>query len=259
MRQTSGINGVDALKLIRIFSHIPHEHPGYLCDYLEQREIYYEKILIDQVEPVLKRIDDASGLIFLGSPVSVNDPLPWIDEELALIRLASQASIPILGICFGGQLISKALGGEVNSAPMMQIGWHHTTLSEHALDLFKSRDRLDSFYAFEWHGDTFSLPEDALPLFNGGCIKNQGFLWENCLALQFHPEITKSMVYEWLEQYAHCLTKSGECIQDKAQILESIDERLAQQRIVADLVFNWWLEQVHLYYQKQQCWPCTPR
>ena len=242
------MNGVGTLKPIRIFSHVACEHPGYLCEYLEDRGISYEKIYIVRGEPISKRIDDASGLVFLGSPVSVNDSLPWIAEELAFIRLASQAGIPILGICFGGQLISKALGGEVKSAPMMQIGWHHTTLTKHAMELFKNNgDLLDSFYAFEWHGDTFSLPRGAFPLFNGGCIKNQGFLCKNCLALQFHPEITKSMVHEWLEQYALCLKRPGECIQSKDQILENIDQCLVQQRIVANAIFNWWLEQVLLY------------
>ena len=237
------------LKPIRIFSHVASEHPGYLCEYLERRNICYEKIYIGRGEPISKRIDDLSGLVFLGSPVSVNDPLPWIAEEVSLIRCAYQARVPILGICFGGQLISIALGGEVNSAPTMQIGWHRVRLSEHAKDLFKSSGLLDSFYAFEWHGDAFSLPDGALPLFKGDCIKNQGFLCKNCLALQFHPEMTKSMVHEWLEEYADCLKKPNECIQNKAQILENIDECLAQQRIVADLVFNWWLEQVILYQE----------
>ena len=241
------INGVWILKPIRIFSHVACEHPGYLCEYLDKRGICYEKINIGRGEPIPKQIDDVSGLVFMGAPVSVNDPLPWIADELALIRLASQVEIPVLGICFGGQLISKALGGEVNSAPEMQIGWHHTTLSAHAKQLFKSRGILDGFYAFEWHGDGFSLPVGALPLFNGGCINNQGFLCESCLALQFHPEITKSMVHEWLEQYAYCFKKPSECIQSKEQILENIDEYLAQQRIVANATFNWWLEQVRLY------------
>jgi len=131
----------------------------------------------------------------------------------------------------------------------MQIGWHRISLSEYAKDLFTSSSLLDSFYAFEWHGDTFSLPDGALPLFNGSCIKNQGFLHKNCLALQFHPEITKYMVHEWLEQYAHCLKESGVCIQSKEQILENIDEYLTHQRIVANAVFNWWLDQVTLYWE----------
>jgi len=237
------------LKPVRIFSHATIEHPGYLCEYLDKRGICYEKIYIARGEFIPRKIDDISGLIFLGSPVSVNDPLSWVTEEIDLIRLASQAGVPILGICFGGQLICKALGGEVNSAPSMQIGWHRISLSEYAKDLFTSSSLLDSFYAFEWHGDTFSLPDGALPLFKGGCIKNQGFLHKNCLALQFHPEITKYMVHEWLEQYAHCLKESGVCIQSKEQILENIDEYLTHQRIVANVVFNWWLDQVTLYWE----------
>jgi len=244
------MNSIDKLKPIRIFTHVTCEHPGYLCEYLDKRGVCYEKIYIDRDGPALKKIDDISGLVFLGSPVSVNDHLPWITRELALIRLAFRAGVPVLGICFGGQLISKALGGEVHSAPAMQIGWHQTTLTKHAKELLKNTGTLDSFYAFEWHGDTFSLPEGALSLFDGDCIRNQGFFLKNCLALQFHPEITKSMVHEWLEQYVHCLEKPDICIQSKEQMLENIDEYLAQQRFVANDVFNWWLEQVHSYQQK---------
>ena len=246
------ISKVRSLKPIRIFSHVTCEHPGYFCEYLEKQGICYEKINIGLGEPIPKRIDDVQGLVFLGAPVSVNDPLPWIAEELALIKLASQTGIPVLGICFGGQLISKALGGRVNAAPEMQIGWHRITLNEHAKDLFKSSSLLDSFYAFEWHGDTFSLPDAALPLFNGGCIKSQGFLWKNCLALQFHPEITKSMVYEWLERYKNCLNKPSECIQGKEQILENIDEYLEYQRNVANAIFSWWLKPIKEYQTSKQ-------
>ena len=237
------------MKPIRIFSHVTCEHPGYLCEYLDKRGICYEKIFINLGKPVPKRIDDVSGLVFLGSPASVNDPFSWIAEEVALIRFASQARIPILGICFGGQLISKAFGGKVKSTPMMQIGWHRIRLNEHAKELFASNDLLDGFYAFEWHGDSFSLPDGALPLFSGGCIKNQGFLYKNCLALQFHPEITKSMVHEWLDQYAHCLKKPSVCIQDQEQILKNIDEYFVKQRIVVNRIFNWWLEQVFLHQE----------
>jgi len=250
MLRADGIHGVGVLKPIRIFSHTTCEHPGYLCEYLEKRGISYEKIHISWGELISQRIDDVSGLVFLGSPVSVNDTLPWIAEEIALIKLASQTPIPVLGICFGGQLISKALGGEVNAAPSMQIGWHRIRLSQHAKNLFTTRSLLNSFYAFEWHGDGFSLPDSSLPLFIGDCIKNQGFLYNNCLALQFHPEITKSMVHDWLEQYTDCLKKPGECIQSKEQILDNIDECLARQRIVANAIFDWWLERVLLYREE---------
>jgi len=239
------------LKPIRIISHAAIEHPGYLCSYLEERGICYEKIHIAQGDPVPECIDDVSGLVFLGSPLSVNDPLPWIAEELALIRSASEAGVPVLGICFGGQLISKAFGGEISTVPAMQIGWHPITLSEYAKDQFKNNRLLEDFFAFEWHGDTFSLPDGALPLFNGGCIKNQGFVHKNCLALQFHLEITKPMVNKWVEKYAHCLKKTSECTQSKEQILENIDEYLTSQHVAANVIFSWWIDRTREFQRSK--------
>jgi GMP synthase-like glutamine amidotransferase len=80
--------------------------------------------------------NNISGLVFLGAPVSVNDCFPWITAELALIEAGVLSGMPILGICFGGQLISKALGGKVSAASSMQIGWHRITLAAHATDVF---------------------------------------------------------------------------------------------------------------------------
>ena len=90
-----------------------------------------------------------------------------------------------------------------------------------------------------------------MPLFTGDCIRNQGFVFKNSLAFQFHPEITETMVHEWFERYASCLKEANECIQSKAQILENIDEHLARQQTMANLVFDWWLEQVFLYQALQ--------
>ena len=192
--------------------------------------------------------NNMSGLVFLGAPVSVNDSFPWITAELALIEAGLLSGIPVLGICFGGQLISKALGGKVSAAPSMQIGWHRITLAEHATDIFGEAVIPCSFEAFEWHGDTFSLPQGAVPLFEGDCIQNQGFIFGNCLALQFHPEITEAMVRAWIDRYAHCLTGATACIQDGSQMLENISEHLAQQRVVADSIFDWWLDRVREYH-----------
>ncbi|WP_018293532.1 type 1 glutamine amidotransferase [Mariprofundus ferrooxydans] len=230
------------MKPVRIISHAAIEHPGYLCSYLEERGVCYEKIYITQGAPLPKELDDVSGLVFLGSPLSVNDTLPWIAEELSLIRQASQKGIPVLGICFGGQLISKAFGGEIRSAPEMQIGWHRVTLSECAKDYFTNHRLMEDFFAFEWHRETFSLPNGALPLFNGGCIRNQGFIYKKCLALQFHLEITKPMVNEWLAKYSDYLKNPSECTQSKEQILENIDAHLTYQQMVANDIFSWWLD-----------------
>lgn len=233
-----------AIKPVLIISHIACEHPGYLCDFLDGRNISYQKARLENEERLPGRPEQFSGVVLLGSPVSVYDPLPWIAKEIALVEQAVQLNLPVLGICFGAQLLAKALGGEVCSAGSMQIGWHSVTLTPQGKTLFNETQLPDEFEAFEWHGDTFSLPQGAVPLFTGDCIEQQGFYFENCLALQFHPEITKSMIYEWLERYSHCLEKRNPCIQNREQILQNIRQRLTEQRRVADMLFGWWLDRV---------------
>ena len=60
----------------------------------------------------------------MGGPMSVNDPLPWIEQELSLIRKAQDKGLPVLGHCLGGQLISRALGGTISANPVKEIGWY---------------------------------------------------------------------------------------------------------------------------------------
>lgn len=235
---------VHAINPVLIISHVTCEQSGYLCDFLDERNISYRKAHLENEERLPGQLEQFSGVVLLGSPVSVYDPLPWIAEEIALVEQAVQQNLPVLGVCFGAQLLAKALGGEVCSAGSMQIGWHPVTVTPQGKTLFNETQLPDEFKAFEWHGDTFSLPQGAVSLFTGDCIEQQGFFYAKCLALQFHPEITKSMIHEWLERYSHCLEKHNLCIQSKEQILQNIRQRLDEQRRVADKLFGWWLDRV---------------
>ena len=107
-----------------IFRHVDCEGPGYLADVLETHRIPWRLIAVDRDEPIPPALDGCAGLIFMGGPISVNDPLPWIEPELMLIRAAAQAGKPVLGHCLGGQLISKALRGQVGPNPVREIGRH---------------------------------------------------------------------------------------------------------------------------------------
>ena len=68
-------------------------------------------------------VDGFSGLCFMGGPMSVNDPLPWIEPVCALIREAAARNVPVIGHCLGGQLMSKALGGMITRNPVKELGW----------------------------------------------------------------------------------------------------------------------------------------
>ena len=102
------------MKPVAIFRQSPAEGPGYLSTFLDSHHIPWQLIKIDAGEDPPSTINQFSGLVFMGGSMSVNDDLPWIGSELKLIRQAVSSDIPLLGHCFGGQLISKALGGVVS-------------------------------------------------------------------------------------------------------------------------------------------------
>lgn len=227
-------------KILRIFQHDGCGGLGYLGTYLEQRHIPYEIVHINLGEPIPVSLQDVAGLIFLGSVHSINDNYSWIEDELALIRRAAQAAVPVLGICFGGQLISKALGGVVEKAPSMQIGWYRLETTPEAIKLIEPPLPL-SLEVFEWHQDTFSIPLGGIPLFYGRCIKNQGFVHGRCLALQFHLEITQNKIEQCLLHSHDSLGNDSECIQNNAQMLEDLTNRTKHLHRVSDILLGWWL------------------
>lgn len=227
---------------IHIICHTKGSPSSYLCKFLEKRNILFKKTcLIDDPETPLD-LEKIAGLIFLGSPYSVNDNYPWILEEIKLIQQAVEKNIPVMGICFGAQLASLALGGTITSSENMEIGWHEITLNTTtALDL-KTLDVPEKFEVFQWHGETFTIPENAVPLFFGQHVKNQGFVYGNLLAMQFHLEMTDSMILEWLERYQDCLPETSASVQSPSQITHRLEERLAQLNAIADQVYASWIK-----------------
>ena len=176
------------MKPIYIFRHITCEGPGYFGEYLNRHQIPSRLIAIDRGDSVPISIDDMGGLVFMGGPMSVNDPLPWIDAELKLIRLAHQADLPVLGHCLGGQLIAKALGAAVRANTVKEIGWHEVRKNTEPSSWLAGLPL--SFEAFHWHGETFDIPEGAVHLLESQWCQHQAFACGRMLALQFHVEMT---------------------------------------------------------------------
>ena len=91
------------MKPLLIFRHVDIEGPGYLAHFLKTHGIHYRLIKIDEGDNIPLSLDNVGGLVFMGGPMSVNDDLPWIHQEIALIKRAAEARLPILGHCLGGQ------------------------------------------------------------------------------------------------------------------------------------------------------------
>ena len=157
-----------------------------------------------------------------------------------------QKDIPLMGICFGAQLISKALGAEVSTAEHMETGWHKIEADTSKLADIHTLDLNDTFEVFEWHEDTFSIPDDAIPIFSGRNFENQGYLYGKVLSMQFHLEMTEHMVHEWLGRYNDCIPEPSQYVQSPEQITERLNERLDNLHAVAVKIYDWWLSMVKL-------------
>lgn len=232
------------MKPLVIFRHAPGEGPGYLRDVLHRRGIPFELICIDRGDPVPASPSTYSGLVFMGGPMSVNDPLPWIAQSLDLIRAAHSQGIPLLGHCLGGQLISKALGGVVQRNPVPEVGWGTVTLTTHPEAQRWFKNLPTSFQVFHWHGETFSVPTGASHILSGPFCQHQGFSIGRTLGLQCHIEMTIPMIENWIGSSEGQNLIASPSVQTAAMMCMDLNHRLNQLHIVADSVYNEWLNQL---------------
>ena len=187
------------------FRHVPFEGVGLIASALERRGLRLEYADLYRPGCGVPDIADAAGLIFLGGPMSVNDPLEYLRQESDLIAQAMGSGQPLLGICLGAQLIARTLGSRVYRNPVKEIGWFDIHLTEAGRQdrVFAAMNACET--VFHWHAETFDLPPCADHLvYSEGC-ENQAFrVGSNVYGMQFHLEVTSEMISDWCLQDENC-------------------------------------------------------
>jgi GMP synthase-like glutamine amidotransferase len=150
-------------------------------------------------------LEEFGGLVVFGSVDNVEhaDEKPFIKEAAELMREAVDRRTPVLGVCFGGQLLAWALDARVEKGPVRELGFEpiHPTRAAAKDPLFS--DLVDGDRAFQWHMDTFELPGDAELLATGDHVTNQAFrVGDRAWGTQFHFEVDRAEVELWLEGFA---------------------------------------------------------
>lgn len=137
-------------------------------------------------------------IVVMGSVRSVtrkHEIDSWIHDELASLSAAHRRGQPILGICFGGQLLAEALGGMVERSPLTEIGWYRIEPTR------PDRMPVDRGPWMQWHHDRFHAPPEA-ELLATSPAGQQLFRVDGTVGAQFHPEITVEMLERWLSACA---------------------------------------------------------
>lgn len=142
-------------------------------------------------EPTRAALADHDFVLVGGSTTRVADSDPWIDELATTMRALVDDGTPVLGVCFGHQLLAESMGGTVDTLPTRAAGYRDIERTTHGLahPLFSGFPR--QFTSFVWHRDHVTvLPPDAVPLARNS-TGIQAFACEDRLALgiQFHPEV----------------------------------------------------------------------
>jgi GMP synthase-like glutamine amidotransferase len=152
----------------------------------------------------LPPLDSFDLLISLGGPMGAyeEEKHPWLVAEKEYLRQAVDAGKRILGLCLGCQLLADALGGKAFRHSCKEFGWQPIDPLPEGSEWFGTEG---AFQAFQWHGDTYTLPQGALRLAGNAAAEQQAFLVRGpagnpVLGLQFHLEWTESMAREALEE-----------------------------------------------------------
>ncbi len=196
---------------------------GSLPELFDELGMQLEVIDVDGVLPEPREL---RLLVLLGSPESAYDHrLPWLEKELEWLKRVQADDIPTFGICFGSQILARALGGQVYKNKQAEIGWTDITSVIPAAD--SGISRIISGPWLNFHFDAFSVPPKAR-LLGKTNLAPQIFCQGKAMGVQFHPEINVEMYDTWIrywnetEEGQRFLSTAGELPQ---RIRHSIAER----------------------------------
>jgi GMP synthase-like glutamine amidotransferase len=225
--------GASKLKAL-IVQHEEPTPPGLLGEWLDRHEAEVDILRIDLDEGVPDP-REYQLIAYLGSEFAAfDDSVPFVQRESDLIRQAAKHDVPMLGLCFGGQLMARALGGESFRSKRPEIGWLRVRT--------KDSELISEGPWFEWHFDSFTLPPGAKLLADTD-VGPQAYVVGRSLGLQFHPEVTPEIVDGWVRDCRAAADDDAGGI-DLDALLEETERQAPAVRLATMKLFDRFLEKV---------------
>jgi GMP synthase-like glutamine amidotransferase len=151
------------------------------------------------------KLDTYQGIFLSGSPHGAYEDIPFIHREHDLIADAADKGIPMLGICFGSQILASALCGrdQVFRRDFCEIGYKDLPVTAAARDDAVTQDLGRSVHMFVWHNDEVRADHpDMVILARSDLCPNQIWRYRDTPSwgIQGHPEITRTQAPVWFEE-----------------------------------------------------------
>jgi len=172
--------------------------------------------------------DDAGAaalVVTLGAPQGAYEDLPWIHRQRRLLAGAIAARRPVVGICFGAQLIATAIGGRAAPFTRRFVGW---------MDVAHAADPVWRGPWLRWHGDHLEVPPTAeVVARDQGTV--QAFHFGSAVGVQFHPEADADAARRWGQAVPHWLAENG---LDAATLDRQSEAQIVPRAAARDALFS---------------------
>lgn len=171
--------------------------------------------------------DQCLGVVISGSHAMVTENLDWSLSLEAWLRDVTKAGIPVLGICYGHQVLARAMGGQVDFHPKgIEIGCVDIRLTGRPDPLFQGLP--NTFKVHACHSQTVvRLPDQAVKIAENDFEPHHAFrMGDSVWGVQFHPEYDPAIMKAYVENMTDAVQASGQDVQQVTQCLEETPEAL---------------------------------
>jgi GMP synthase (glutamine-hydrolysing) len=203
---------------------------GIIEDVLSETGLDWRYLDVWGKAEAVPRAADISGLIVLGGEMNADDldSYPFLRSVRTLMEEAVRAELPVLGVCLGAQILTRAMGAVVTPSPIREIGFLAVKATEAGMSDAVLEPFAPESSVFQFHEDECELPAAAELLFEGETVAVQAFrVGERAYGVQFHFEVTRGVIADWCDETPDLEQTWGT---SKSDILDEAGEHLESQQ-----------------------------
>lgn len=183
---------------------------GQIATALEEAGAEVELVRADKGEALPTSAAGHDAIVVLGGAQNALDDadFPYLPQLAALMRDFAERDRSVLGVCLGGQLLARAYGARNLIGGAQEFGWREVALTDAGRADPLLAELPECFPIFEWHDDTFTLPEGAVHLAANPDAPLQAFrIGRAAYGVQFHFEADRALVREWAKNFAEYIAR----------------------------------------------------